>query len=354
VESALLWYKHLDGTLKEAGFERNLYDRCLYVAPGIHVLIYVDDLFIASESEEKKDKLIKLLREKYKAITLSEGKIHSYLGMKFNFSSPGQVSITMLNQIEEALQGVEVKEYATPATNDLFEEQTSTNKLLNKSQAELFHSKVAKLLYIGKRARPDILLAVSFMTTKVKNPTEKDFTALNRTLGYLKRTKDEELVIRPREDMQCSTCADASHAVHPDARSHSGITISLGGGAIYNESKAEDGVTGSSSESELKALDRALPPTIWMKNMLTSLGFPQRPIIIHQDNKSTMILSNKGFACSKKTRHINIRFFRVKQFIDDFSVVLKYLPTEEMLADILTKPLQGQLFRKFASQLLRG
>jgi hypothetical protein len=354
VESALLWYKHLDGTLKEAGFERNLYDRCLYVAPGIHVLIYVDDLFIASESEEKKDKLIKLLREKYKAITLSEGKIHSYLGMKFNFSSPGQVSITMLNQIEEALQDMDVKEYATPATNDLFDKQTSNNKLLNKRQAEFFHSKVAKLLYIAKRTRPDILLSVSFLTTKVRNPTETDFTALNRTLGYLKRTKDEELVIKPREDMQCSTCADASHAVHPDARSHSGNTSSIGGGAIYTESKVEDGVTRSSSESELKALDRALPQVIWLRNLLTSLGFPQKPTVIFQDNKSTIILSGKGYPCSKRTRHINIQFFRIKQYVENFSVTLKYLPTEEMLADILTKPLQGQLFRKFASQLLRG
>jgi hypothetical protein len=65
-----------------------------------------------------------------------------------------------------------------------------------------------------------------------------------------------------------------------------------------------------------------------------------------------MALANKGFSTSEKTRHIAIRFYFVKGRIDAGEVVVQYLPTEAMIADILTKPLQGTLFRKLRSELM--
>jgi hypothetical protein len=63
-------------------------------------------------------------------------------------------------------------------------------------------------------------------------------------------------------------------------------------------------------------------------------------------------LANKGFSTSEKTRHIAIRYFFVKDRIDAGEVVVEYLPTEQMVADVMTKPLQGTLFRRLRDELM--
>jgi hypothetical protein len=73
---------------------------------------------------------------------------------------------------------------------------------------------------------------------------------------------------------------------------------------------------------------------------------------IFQDNKSTLAMIEKGRSGNKSTRHINIRYFYLKNKIEDGEVVLEYLPTQEMIADILTKPLQGEAFERLRDSLL--
>ena len=76
------------------------------------------------------------------------------------------------------------------------------------------------------------------------------------------------------------------------------------------------------------------------------------PADIFQDNLSTMALAAKGRSTSDRTRHIHVRYFFVKDRIDSGEVCIKYMPTKLMLADILTKPLQGDLFRAMRKELL--
>ena len=73
---------------------------------------------------------------------------------------------------------------------------------------------------------------------------------------------------------------------------------------------------------------------------------------IFQDNQSTLALLEKGYSNNKRTRHINIRYFYLKSKVDDGEVVLEYMPTDEMIADILTKPLQGEKFIQLRDSLL--
>ena len=70
------------------------------------------------------------------------------------------------------------------------------------------------------------------------------------------------------------------------------------------------------------------------------------PATVFQDNQSTMAMIEKGRSTSSRTRHTHIRYFSVKDWVESGEVVIRYLPTEDMVADVLTKPLQGELFRK--------
>jgi hypothetical protein len=73
---------------------------------------------------------------------------------------------------------------------------------------------------------------------------------------------------------------------------------------------------------------------------------------IFQDNKSTIHMINNGASKSDRTRHMNIRYFWLKERIDDGEVNIEYLPTDQMIADILTKPLQGSKFAELRTLLL--
>lgn len=87
-----------------------------------------------------------------------------------------------------------------------------------------------------------------------------------------------------------------------------------------------------------------LDVVLWTNNLLKELGYNIEPATIYQDNKSTIMLANKGEGNFKRTKHINVRLFYVKQLIEEGEVKIEYLPTDDMIADLLTKPLVGERF----------
>jgi hypothetical protein len=350
VESALLWYKHLHGTLTRNGYVQCAFDRCVYTDKDTILLIYVDDIFVAARTEVAKSRIVEIIRSAYKTVTLNEGPLQSYLGMSFDFTEKGKVRVGMQKQIDELLSNFRGKEKPSPAANDMFHVTNSNN--LSKDYSESFHSTVAKLLYVAKRARPDLLTAVAFLTTRVQHPTEADSKKLERLLGYLLRTKDRVLILEPSRDMQLRAYVDASYDVHDGAKSHTGIVLTLGIGAIYAKSSKQKLVTKSSTEAELVALAEATDVVMWARQFLNSLGYTQRPTCIFQDNKSTIIIANKGYDMHGRTKHVSLRYFLVSDLVQRCELTLTYLPTERMIADVLTKPLQGQLFNQLCDGLM--
>ena len=186
----------------------------------ISVVLYVDDLMITSTSESLIQGFVKALERKYKTITVHEGRVHSYLGMQFDFSTAGEVAVTMDGYINDIIAEYDVKgSVASPATNSLFE-VASDSPLLDSEGKDRFHSRVAKLLYLAKRVRPDLLTAIAFLSTRVQSPTEDDEKKLWRVLNFLNSSKDKQLLLKPDQGICVSAYVDASHAVHTERRSH--------------------------------------------------------------------------------------------------------------------------------------
>ena len=90
-----------------------------------------------------------------------------------------------------------------------------------------------------------------------------------------------------------------------------------------------------------------MPQVLWTQYFLEAHGYGVQESIIYHDNQSTILLAENGKASSScQTRHINIRYFFVKDKIVSREVTVKYYPTGEMVADYFTKQLQGSLFTK--------
>ena len=152
-------------------------------------------------------------------------------------------------------------------------------------------------------------------------------------------------------NLQLRAYVDASYAVYPDAKSVSGVVIMLGDAVIYVKSSKQKIVTRSSTESELVAISDSLSQILRTREYMEAAGMDLGPVVLYQDNKSTIFLANKGRSTSERTRHIKIRFFFINHYINTKEIVIEYMPTVDMIADIMTKPLHGNLFEKLSAIL---
>jgi hypothetical protein len=356
IESAKLFYDHLSTSLKSIGYVPNMYDICVfnkwYGEDVCTVTVHVDDLKVSSMNLLALTELEANLNRIYKKVNVNVGPIFDYLGMRFDYSNKGEVAISMQDMIEEIMSDNGITGKArTPAADYLF---NSSEKavLLEEKDRKAFHSNVQQLLYVAKRTRPDILTVVSYLTTRVKEATDEDGKKLSRLLCYLNSTSDLKLHLSSDGGNLVQAYVDASFAVHSDGKGHTGAVISIGSGAVTCKSTKQKLVAKSSTEAELIAVSDALSQVLWTRNFLEGQGYKMKPALLHQDNKSSILLINRGRPASARTRHVAIRYFFVKDRIDSKEVDVQYLGTEDMVADIFTKPLSGELFLKFRKVVL--
>ena len=272
VQSAVLWFKELSSTLHSLGFKSNPYDTCAFTRRRNgsidRILVYVDDLFITSDKQEELDKLAAALKNKYGEVTHRSGKEHDYLGIRWDFRTPGQVSLSMEGYAKDLLRKYGVtKEYKTPAMDDLYVSDPDSPPLTSGKQIA-FHSATMTLHYYAKRVLPQILAAVSWCATRVLHPTEEDERKLDRILGYVLHTQNQTMILRVGDTCEVRAYVDASHAIYPDGKSVTGICILIGGAPIYFKSGKQATVSRSSTESELIGVSDALSQILWTREFL--------------------------------------------------------------------------------------
>jgi len=176
---------------------------------------------------------------------------------------------------------------------------------------------------------------------------------LQRILRYLASTPEVGLTFSPGPiTLYCSV--DASHNCYQDGKGHYGYSFSLGphDGAFFACSKKLKLVTLSSTESEYVALCEATRDTIWLRRLLSDLGFPQaEPTVVYQDNKSTIDFV-AGHRNHKSTKHINPKFHFTGEAVDNGEIRLVHMSTVDMVADVLTKALPRSHHLRLASALV--
>ena len=131
-------------------------------------------------------------------------------------------------------------------------------------------------------------------------------------------------------------------------KSHTGAVMSLGKGAAYSSSSKQKLNTKSSTETELVAVDDKMPQIVWTQYFMEAQGYKIRDNVAYQDNQSAMLLKkNRRGSSSKRTRHINIRYYFVTDRIAADELRVEYCPTDDMHGDYFTKAVQGKKFKRF-------
>ena len=199
------------------------------------------DALKASHREQKVlDGFLDDLRYKFgqeDELAESRGFVHEYLVITIDYLLPGKVVFTMFNYLEdiivEAPDDLKKSCLYYPGNERILKMNPESPKLSQK-QVELLHGILARLLFASKRARPDIQVCVPFLCTRVKSPTEEDYEKLGRVIIYLKNAIHIPLIVGADNSGSMIWNIDASFAVHPDCKSHTGASLTLGHGSALS------------------------------------------------------------------------------------------------------------------------
>ena len=369
MKAALLYYQRFVKDLKSIGFELNPYDPCvankMVNGEQLTIVWHVDDLKVSHKDKNVVTRMESWLRKTYEhlfddgsgGLKCSRGRTHEYLGMTLDYTTTGKVKVTMFKYIQEIVDMFQKydnnnKTATTPAADHLFK-VSEFSKPLPQHTMTVFHHFVAKCLFATKRARPDISTAVAFLSTRVKGPDEDDWKKLTRLIRYLRGTLRLPLTLSADSASMPKWWVDGSHGVHPKMQGHTGGCLSLGGGMPINVSSKQKLNTRSSTETELVAADDLMPVILWTNYFLDAQGYDTSNTVLYQDNQSAILLENNGRKSSgKRTKHIHMRYYFITDRIRKKELSVSYCPTQLMVADYYTKPLQGALFIKFRSIIM--
>jgi hypothetical protein len=200
---------------------------------------------------------------------------------------------------------------------------------------------IGMLLYLSTHSRPDITASVSILSQKVSNPSDVDMTEVKRIIKYLKGTKDLKLVLcNDLSDQNLIAYSDANWAEDKVTRkSNSGYMCCINGGPISWCCRRQNLVALSSTEAEYIALSETCKEVLWIKSLIKFFDIiTTEPICVFTDSQSCMkMINNDKF--SNRTKHIETKYHFSKSLILSKQIVLKYVETENNVADLFTKPL---------------
>jgi hypothetical protein len=301
------------------------------------ILVYVDNLLVFA-TRDVVDLVLKTLKDRFTWLTVErEEHTFSYLGMQLIWSAE-QVVVDMKYYLQQILEGVQgLQQKSIPSGKETF--QVMAGDSVGMEQAGWYHTVTAKLLYLTKCARPDILTVVSFLCTQVTGPTMEDVKKLYNLLVYLRATREKVLVLRKRKDTQLEMYVDAAYGLHEKGESHSGVINLFGGTVIYVASKKQKCIAKSPTDAEVVALSDNID-LVSLFNEFTEFlcnAKIERPTI-YEDCKACIDLVT-GAKGQIRTKQMCSRIFRTKAFLNEEKANIAFVNTEGMWADGASKPL---------------
>ena len=314
----------------------------MYVHPVTKVIvaIWVDDLIIAGKDMKDINELKAQLKEEFEMKDL--GELKYFLGMQvYRDRERRQIHINQsgyVNSVLEKFGLLECNPVSTPiATGTRLLKSTANDTLMD--DATEYQSMVGSQMYGMLCTRPDLAFAISQVSQFNNSPNETHSAVAKRVLRYLKGTIDMGITFSGSIGLKLELYCDADWAEGEDRKSIGAYVAMLAGGGIAWRSKKQSTVAASSTEAEYMAMLEATKESIWIQKLLSELG---RTAInaktIYEDSQGAIALAHNP-EHHARTKHVDVRYHFVRDYVENGTIRLEYCPTKEMVADALTKPL---------------
>jgi len=361
-----MWNIKLHEFLTGIGFLRTESDHSLYVrgtdpsGPDYCILVaYVDDLLIAG-SKTTVEAVKQQLSSKFTMTDM--GSVQWLLGIQVQrvgdtfHLSQRQYMLELLQRFNMS----ECKPASTPLNTGAGERLTAAMSPATAAEMEEmrripYRSAVGSLMYLMIATRPDIAYAVGVVSRFLENPGKFHWQAVKHILRYVRGTVDTvlqlggcphvsaELGTGRASHAELSGYCDADWASDDDTRrSTTGYIFTLGTGAISWSSKRQPTVALSTTEAEYMSASAAAREVVWLRTLMEELGVRQEGVtVIRCDNQGAIALTRNPVQ-HQRSKHIDIRFHFIRSLYEARVVDIKYVPTHEQIADVLTKSLSGE------------
>uniref|UniRef100_A0A2N9H2E5 CCHC-type domain-containing protein n=1 Tax=Fagus sylvatica TaxID=28930 RepID=A0A2N9H2E5_FAGSY len=355
-QSPRQWYKRFDSYMIQIGYTRCEYDCCVYVriledGSFIFLLLYVDDMLIVAKSMCEVNRLNSLLHKEFEMKDLSAAK--KILGMEIRRDRGARkLWLSQKNYIRKVLEKfsmLNAKPVSTPLANHfrLSGSQCPKNEEEIENMSKVpYVSAVGCLMYAMVCTRPDLAHAVSTVSSYMANPGREHWNAVKWIFRYLKGTAEHEILFSKQLGTNLVVgYVDADYAGElDDRRSTTGYVFTLSGGPICWKSTLQSIVAMSTTEAEYMAVAEVAKEALWLKGLVKELGLNQGGVQMHCDSQSAIYLA-KNQVYHARTKHIDVRFHKIRELIVTGDIVLEKVHTSENAANMLTKPVTTAKFK---------
>ncbi|KAL2887454.1 Retrovirus-related Pol polyprotein from transposon TNT 1-94 [Ceratocystis lukuohia] len=373
-QASYAWRNKIVACLSRLGLIPCAEDECIMVDPngGTMILIYVDDIAVAGSSESKINDLIAGIA---RTIGIKDmGELRSFLGMEITRNrEKRKMWLTQTKYIEKmAIELDMAANRSRPIGAPISSWETLEPKRPEEKAADkgAYQSLIGTLMYPSVMTRPDISFATSYLSQHISDPAERHLDAAKRVARYLRDTASLGIEFDPSRlggmDDFLVGYSDADYANSKDRKSISGMIFLLAGGPIQWKSQKQRSVATSTTESEYVGFTPCAKEGIWIRRLvkwcLETLKFEnnleqaaqtikiREDTLIYGDNQAALKIA-KNLGESSRTKHIDVQFHAIKDWIREGKIKLEYVTTDKMLADGLTKPLSVQKFNNFRSDI---
>lgn len=344
-QAARCWFEVFEQTLIEKGFKNSLVDRCIYILDkgnvmnNIYVVLYVDDLVIATASIDTMNSFKNYLMNRFCMTDLKDIKL--FLGIrimreenKITLDQSAYIRI-ILNKFNMA----DCKPISTPLESKLNYEELNSDEKVDAPCRNL----VGCLMYVMLCTRPDLSTSVNILSRYVNKNNKELWVCLKRVLRYLKGSIEIKLTyIRNKyvDILVGYVDSDWGGSDTKDRKSTTGFIFKLFEKCtICWNTKRQASVAASSTEAEYMALFEAVREALWLRSLTAGINLHiSKPIIIYEDNNGCICIASNP-SSHKRSKHIDIKYHFSREQIEKNIIKLKFISTGNQLADVLTKPL---------------
>ena len=348
-QSGRNWNLMLHKHLTENSFVQNHSDHCVYSKQSqsgiVVVVVWVDDFIIAGSSKNLLCAAKHMMTEKFKMKDL--GRLSHFLGIDFD-QGDGYVKMNQRKYIQKLLERHDMSDCKPRATPS---EQKHDIGRGDPVDAHKYREVVGGLIYLMMCTRPDICWIVTKLSQYLSSPLTVHWVAVKHALRYLKGTIDFELCYKKSKNgLNLIGYSDADWASsEDDRRSTSGYCFSLteNGPLVSWKSRKQPTIALSTCEAEYIALAAAAQEILYLSQLLNEIGFQLKfHPVIYEDNQGTIALANNPVN-RQRSKHIDIKYHFIRTEVNRGTLMLKYCPTEDMIADVMTKPANKAKLDKF-------
>ncbi|PLW22028.1 hypothetical protein PCASD_12473 [Puccinia coronata f. sp. avenae] len=347
------WWKHFVQVMEGLDFHVSFYDDSFYHVhrhgETILVWIHMDDGVVAASSNSIMKDFRAALESQLK--TTWDGNLHNIVGIKVKRPSMSKIILS-----QPFLTQKIIDTFTTDSTLPRKIPIKDTNTLvLTGDDEEVINpngylSVVGSLNHLAVATRPDLAFAVGFLARFAKSPTSQHWTAIQQVLGYVKGLGCRQLVIEPKPtDKTIVTWVDANWGGKFSRSTHGSVTT-FSGCPILWASKQQALVATSTCHAEFMALGWAARHSVWLKELYFDMTEHVATPTLMCDNDAAVKISQDNSA-NKRTRHSEREVFYVNEQIHRRRLDIEWVPSQQQLADIMTKALGPLPFERILACL---